>query len=128
MEYDGEEGAIDISNNAMERIEELVKFSPEEQDKLASGTGEEIMDILRSKESKKEDDELQPSGYIDDADKVALVPNLINKGYSSDEAHDILFEARDEIVKSGKDVNYKSLKEYIDKKQPKGVNSKASKI
>lgn len=54
MEYDGEEGAIDISNNAMERIEELVKFSPEEQDKLASGTGEEIMDILRSKETKSQ--------------------------------------------------------------------------
>ena len=119
MEYDGEEGAIDISNNAMERIGELTTFTEEEQDKLASGTGEEIMEILRSKESKKEDDELQPSGYIDDADKVALVPDLIDKGYSSDEAHNILFEARDEIVKSGKDVDYKSLKEYIDKKQPK---------
>lgn len=50
----GDEGSIDISNNAMERLEELVKFSPEEQDKMASGTGEEIMDILRSKEKTNE--------------------------------------------------------------------------
>lgn len=230
MEYDGEEGAIDISNNAMERIGELTTFTEEEQDKLASGTGEEIMDILRSKErttkneSRKDKygnplvsdeafkvgqeavkkylkentedletlkksnvfiggltdeisdaltkaglnedynltyqdyneiigsvigeevdteayeenatkgwtgkkysgyesgkEQIKPSGYIDDADKVALVPDLIDKGYSSDEAHDILFEARDEIVKSGKDVDYKSLKEYIDKKQPKAA-------
>ena len=51
MEYDGEEGAIDISNNAMDRIGELTTFTEEEQDKLATGTGEEIMDILRSKEN-----------------------------------------------------------------------------
>lgn len=68
MEYDGDEGAIDISNNAMERIEELVKFSPEEQDKLATGTGEEIMDILRGKEKK----ELTFEGAVKNADDDVL--------------------------------------------------------
>jgi len=52
MEYDGDDAAIDISNNAMDRIGELVSFTDEEQDKIASGTGEEIMGILRSKEKK----------------------------------------------------------------------------
>lgn len=78
-------------------------------------------DYERSWGPQDDDEEPQPSGYIDDADKVALVPDLIDKGYSSDEAHNILFEARDEIVKSGKDVDYKTLKEYIDKKQPKAA-------
>lgn len=50
MEYDGDEGSIDISNNAMDRITELVQFSDEELDTLSMGTGEEIMDLLRSKE------------------------------------------------------------------------------
>ena len=68
MEYDGDDGAIDISNNAMERIGELTKFTEEEQDKLASGTGEEIMDILRSKEKK----ELTFEGVVKNADDDVL--------------------------------------------------------
>ena len=64
MEYDGDDGAIDISNNAMERIGELTTFTEEEQDKLASGTGEEIMDILRSKESKKEPLKLEKGATV----------------------------------------------------------------
>ena len=49
--YMGEddETSIDIMNNAMERLEQLVRFSPEEVGIMASGTGEQIMDILRSK-------------------------------------------------------------------------------
>lgn len=44
-----DETSIDITNNAMERLEQLVRFSPEEVGIMASGTGEQIMDILRSK-------------------------------------------------------------------------------
>ena len=44
-----DETSIDIVNNAMERLEQLVKFSPEEVGLIASGTGEQIIDILRSK-------------------------------------------------------------------------------
>ena len=47
--WSGESDDIDISNAALVRISELVPFTNKENDIIAGGTGEEIMDVLKSK-------------------------------------------------------------------------------
>lgn len=114
MEYDGDDGAIDISNNAMERIGELAKFTEEEQDKLASGTGEEIMDILRSKEKKEltfegaiknADDDVLDEEFGKDTPERKLVGSIKEDKPQTPSLRDRRKEWRNNLSKSGDEYN-----------------------
>lgn len=104
MGYDGDESAIDISNNAMERIGELVSFTEEEQDKLASGTGEEIMEILRNKEKVSSGRDKELNDMI----------GALDKARSPEEKHELeegIIQRENELKRSKLDSLYKNAKE-----------------